>query len=78
MINSINEGSVLQGTKAQAGDIITHVNKVRVTTYADMRTELTKYNVGDTITLTLLRVDNRTGKTVSFDVQCVLGESTGE
>ena len=27
MINSINEGSVLQGTKAQAGDIITHVNK---------------------------------------------------
>lgn len=78
MINSINEGSVLQGTKAQAGDIITHVNKVRVTTYAAMRTELTKYNVGDTITLTLLRVDNRTGKTVSFDVQCVLGESTGE
>lgn len=43
-----------------------------------MRTELTKYNVGDTITLTLLRVDSRTGKTVSFDVQCVLGESTGK
>ena len=78
MINSINEGSVLQGTKAQAGDIITHVNKVRVTTYTAMRTELTKYNVGDTITLTLLRVDSRTGKTVSFDVQCVLGESTGK
>ena len=77
MINSINEGSVLQNTKAQAGDIITHVDKVRVTTYTAMRTELTKHNVGDTITLTLLRVDNRTGKTVSFDVECVLGESTG-
>lgn len=75
MINSINDDSVLQGTNAQAGDIITHVNGTRVTSYTAMRTELTKYNVGDTITLTLMRVESRTGRTVSFNVECVLAES---
>ena len=75
MINSINDDSVLQGTNAQAGDIITHVNGTRVTSYTAMRTELTKYNVGDTITLTLMRVESRTGQTVSFNVECVLAES---
>ena len=75
MINSINDDSVLQGTNAQAGDIITHVNGTRVSSYTAMRTELTKYNVGDTITLTLMRVESRTGQTVSFNVECVLAES---
>ena len=75
LIRSIEEGSCLAGTKAQAGDIITHVNGVRVETYAAMRSELTKYKVGETITLTLMRVDQR--QNVSFDVQCTLGESQG-
>ncbi len=75
MIHSIEEGSVLEGTNAQAGDIITHVNGTRVESYTAMRTELTKYQVGEQITLTLMRVDSRTGQTVSFNVECVLAES---
>ncbi len=77
MINSIEDNSVLEGTKAQAGDIITHVNGVRVKTYEAMRTELTKYQVGNQIELTLLRIDPQTRQTVSFNVTCTLGESQG-
>lgn len=78
MIRSIESGSVLENTSAQVGDIITHVDGVRVETYTEMRSELTKHAVGDTITLTLMRVDSRTGQTVSFDVTCQLGESQGQ
>lgn len=77
MIKSIESGSVLENTKAQVNDIITHVDGVRVKTYAEMRTELAKHAVGDQITLTLIRVDGRTGQTVDFDVSCELGESQG-
>lgn len=75
LIRSIEAGSCLEGTRAQAGDIITHVNGVRVETYAEMRSELTKYQVGETITLTLKRINEM--QDVDFDIQCTLGESQG-
>lgn len=75
MIDTINTGSSLQGTKAQVGDIITHVDGVRVTGYAPMRTELTKHSVGDSVTLTLLRLDNQTRTTQTFDITVTLGQS---
>ena len=43
-----------------------------------MKKQWTALAAAAAITLTLLRVDSRTGKTVSFDVECVLGESTGK
>jgi len=75
MIESIGEKSALIGTNAKAGDIITHVNGKRVTDYAQMRTELTSHEVGDTVELTLLRLDRQTRQTVTFDITVVLQES---
>ncbi len=75
MIESINKDSALVGTKAKAGDIITHVNGVRVTNYEEMRTELTSYEVGDSITLTLLRLDRQTRLVTDFDIAVTLAES---
>lgn len=73
-IATIANDSPLAGTNAQAGDIITHVNGTRVKNYEEMRNELTKNEVGDEITLTLLRVE-RTGRSNSFDVKVTLQES---
>ena len=75
MIESIGEDSALVGTKAKAGDIITHVNGKRVTDYAEMRTELTSHEVGETVTLTLLRLDRQTRTTIDFDITVTLQES---
>ncbi len=75
MIESINTDSSMMNTKAQAGDIITHVNGVRVMSYAEMRAEIVKYNVGDTVKLTLLRLDRQLQTTHSFDITITLQES---
>ena len=37
-----------------------YVNGVRVKSYADLRTELAKHQVGDEVTLTLLHIERRT------------------
>lgn len=75
MIESIEPGSAMIGTNARQGDIITHVDGVRVIDYAQMRTELTSHQVGDTITLTLIRLNQQTRKVTEFDVTVVLQES---
>lgn len=75
MIESINTDSSLAGTKARAGDIITHVDGERVMDYAEMRTALTAHEVGDTVTLTLIRLNQQTRQTTEFTVQVVLQES---
>lgn len=75
MIDSINSDSPLKGTKAQAGDIITHVDGARVMDYAELRTELTAHKVGETVTLTLLRLDRQTRTTQEITVTIKLKES---
>lgn len=75
MIESINADSPLAGSGAQRGDLITHVNDVRVNSYGEMRSELAKYKVGDQVTLTLLRIENRQDR--SFDITVTLGEAKG-
>lgn len=76
-IQSINSDSSLAKTEAQAGDIITHVDNVRVTNYAKLRTQLSAHKVGDKVTLTLLHVDNRSRQVKTITVTCTLQESTG-
>ncbi len=75
LIESIAPNSALAGTGAQRGDLITHVNDVRVNSYGEMRSELAKYKVGDQVTLTLLRIENRQDR--SFTITVTLGEATG-
>ena len=77
MIRSINSDSVLSGTRAQVGDIITAIDGVRVTTQKELRSELTQHAVGDQITLTLMRIDSRTRQTTEFDITVTLAESKG-
>ena len=75
-IEAINSDSCLAGTEAQVGDIITQINDTQVVDYESLQSELSKYSVGDSIELTLLRYDSRTHSTRSFTINCTLIEST--
>lgn len=77
IITSIGSTSSFSGTSAQVGDIITHVDGTRVKSYAEMREQLTKHQVGDQVTVTLIRI-GRSSRTVdTFDVTITLLESDG-
>lgn len=73
LIYSINEDSPLRQTDARKGDLITAVNDTKVTNYATLRSALAQNEVGDTITLTLLRASNRNVQ--SYEVSVVLTEA---
>ena len=74
-IATIEKGSDLNNTNAQVGDIITHVDGVRVEDYSALRGELTKRGVGDEVTLTLIRLSNRGVETL--EVTCKLIANVG-
>lgn len=73
-IESITSDSGLNGTNAQVGDIITKVDGTAVTDYSTLHAELAKHSVGDTVELTLMRVDTRTGTSSTLTVKCKLSE----
>ncbi len=73
LIATIEDGSALENTAAREGDLITGVDGVTVENYAELRSELAKHKVGDTITLTLLRSTNRQVK--EFRVTVRLNEA---
>lgn len=75
VIQSIEEGSSLENTKARAGDLITAVDGVKIDGYGALRIQMAKHQPGDTVTLSLLRLDTRTGKETDFTVICKLKES---
>ena len=77
MIASIEKGSCLEGTAAQVYDLIVGVDDVTITDYGTLRAELAKHQVGDTVTLTLLRSDRRTGQVSSLTVKATLKEQKG-
>ncbi|MCL2487864.1 MAG: trypsin-like peptidase domain-containing protein [Oscillospiraceae bacterium] len=72
-IESIDPDSSLTATRARAGDIITHVNEIRVRNYTEMSAELIKYSVGDVITLSLIHInfDDRSTSTIDVEVELV-------
>ncbi len=76
MITEISDGSSLQGTTAQAGDLIVAVDDVKVTDYGTLRSALAKHKVGDKVTLSLLRSDRYTGQVASHKVTVTLKEQT--
>lgn len=77
MIATIEKGSCLEGTGAQVNDLIVEVDGVTVVDYGTLRAELAKHQVGDTVTLKLLRSDRRTGLVTSYTVRAKLGEQKG-
>lgn len=77
VIAGISEDSTLAGTQAQVGDLIIAVNGKEMTTSDVLLDLINTGAVGDTITLTLCRVENRTYKTSTFDVTITLVEDKG-
>lgn len=76
MISSFNNGSCLEGTEAQEGDLIVAVDDTKVVDYASLRSALAKYNVGDKVKLTMLRSNTRTGEVTTHYVEVTLKEQT--
>jgi len=74
LISTVEKGSCLEGTNAQAGDLIVAVDNTTVEDYGTLRSALAKHKVGDKVTLTLLRSDRRTGQVSSFKVTATLKE----
>ncbi len=76
LIREILDTSALKNTDAQVGDLIVKVNDETVTDYATLRSALAKHKVGETVTLTLLRSQNR--QVNSFTVEVKLAEAKGD
>ncbi len=62
IVQEVVEGGAAEKAGIKVGDNITNVDEYSVTSYSDLANVLDKYEVGDTVTITLIR-DNRT-KTV--------------
>ena len=75
VIKTIDENADLANTKARVGDLITAVDGVKIDGYGTLRAQLSKHAVGDSVTLTLLRLNSRTGEETTFTVTCKLAES---
>lgn len=73
-IATINNDSAFNGSKVEAGDIITAIDGNEVTGISSISNTLLKYHPGDKIKVTLYRSSTDT----SFDVEIVLLEDKGE
>lgn len=77
IIASIAEDSTLVGTQAQVGDLIIGVNGKNMDDSSVLLDLIETGKVGDTLTLTLCRIDKRTYKISTFDVVITLVEDKG-
>ncbi len=78
VIASIAEDSSLIGTDAQVGDLIIGVNGKEMTDTSVLLDLIETGAVGDSLTLNLARIDNRTYKVTTFDVVITLVEDKGQ
>lgn len=77
IIAEIPEGSALSGTGAQVGDLIIAVNGKKMDTSDVLLDLIDTGAVGDTLTLTLCRIQDRSYETSTFDVTVQLVENKG-
>ena len=77
VIAGISNDSSLAQTDAQVGDLIIAVNGKKMDDSSVLLDLIDKGAVGDTMTLTLCRVESRTYKTSTFDVTITLVEDRG-
>ncbi len=78
VIAGINSDSGLANTKAQVGDLIIAVNGKDMTDSSVLLDLIDTGAVGDTLTLTLCRIENRSYQTSTFDVTIKLVEDKGD
>ena len=76
LIYTIENDSPLKNADVKRGDLIIAVDGVTIEDYAELRSELAKHTVGDTVTLKLLRSDNRQVR--EFSVSVKLAEAKGK
>lgn len=77
IIAEIPEGSALSGTGAQVGDLIIAVNGKKMDSSDVLLDLIDTGAVGDTLTLTLCRIKDRSYETSTFDVTVKLVENKG-
>ncbi|MBQ7295160.1 MAG: trypsin-like peptidase domain-containing protein [Clostridia bacterium] len=77
VIAGISSDSSLKNTEAQVGDLIIGVNGKDMDDSSVLLDLIDTGAVGDTLTLTLCRVESRTYKTTTFDVTITLVEDKG-
>ena len=77
VIADIPEGSALTGTGAQVGDLIIAVNGKKMDSSDVLLDLIDTGAVGDTLTLTLCRIQDRSYETSTFDVTVTLVENKG-
>ncbi len=77
VIAGISTDSSLSKTNAQVGDLIIAVNGKKMDDSSVLLDLINTGAVGDTLTLTLCRVESRTYKTSTFDVTITLVEDKG-
>lgn len=77
VIAGISQDSSLKNTEAQVGDLIIGVNGKDMNDSSVLLDLIDTGAVGDTLTLTLCRVESRTYKTKTFDVTITLVEDKG-
>lgn len=77
IIAEIPEGSALSGTAAQVGDLIIAVNGKKMDDTNVLLDMIDTGAVGDTLTLTLCRIKDRSYETSTFDVTVQLVEDKG-
>lgn len=77
IIAEIPEGSALSGTQAQVGDLIIAVNGQNMESSNVLLDMIDTGAVGDTLTLTLCRVQSRSYEVSTFDVTVQLVEDKG-
>ncbi len=78
VIAGISQDSSLAGTEAEVGDLIIAVNGKDMDDSSVLLDLIDTGAVGDTLTLTLCRIEQRTYKTKTFDVTITLVEDKGD
>ena len=75
-IEYVDPSSDLASKNVVAGDIITQINGIDITSSEVLTNEIASHSPGDTVTLTIYR--SRSGDGRSFEVSVTLIESTGD
>lgn len=78
VIKTINQNSDLANKNVQSGDIITAVNGTKLDTTDVLLEAIEKSSVGDTLTLSICRLNNNGSVNSTFDVKVTLVEDKGD
>lgn len=76
-INTITEGGAAEKAGLQKGDIITKLDGSRITGYSQLRETLSYYSSGETISITIQRMENSEYAEKVLEITLSSGEQVG-